>query len=609
MFYKKNFIKSLQVNVHYLHPPAPQAPESPFHLKTIHVDRKNRLIHPIFHTSFKSGQDFDPYISFIEETIKKTLPLHLLIDILQISNEEQTRKAFARLNAFLPLFVWSESEGNGYAICVNLLCVANFSHGVGRYISDTLSRWLLPGKFLNVCSVQSLNFKFTAFDQQNYYIHQAILETDDAKEYALIKTNLEDVIRFMRLGILSVKHARNVITLKKLTPQEKKALIQENISSILDRPSKEFDLNVFDQMHHFLLKISAEDKIMQIKDKFTSFLEQKPNVFNYDIFYEIQHFVLLFHDKFTAPRDIYHVSRLIAFQYLFRKSLISQTATEPNERYLSLKFLRTKIHTSTESKNVVGILVGINVLSEHDLFGERHLVESLQQCVRKVRKVKDSFLVDRRAHDKIRLFYIEIEKEDGSFFSLEEMRTLRRRIPHELKTRFEHVIHPIFMPRNEEEVMRNIVLLSQELRYVHDIPQVIITFDTQTKDELSFTVILLRLLDNKKASFEEILQKNSAGFRFENCESKIVGKLRHKYQKEANVFSIKLPKTRFLRKDYSLDLFKARQAVSTMLSHLFGEIRDFNGGMLSKENEVFHELKELAASRDSATHFLLENFF
>ncbi len=84
--------------------------------------------------------------------------------------------------------------------------------------------------------------------------------------------------------------------------------------------------------------------------------------------------------------------------------------------------------------------------------------------------------------------------------------------------------------------------------------------------------------------------------------------MRKKYNKEASLFTVRLEKKPYLRKDYSFDLFKARQAVSTALSHILGEIRDFNGGILSKQHELFRELRQ-SLEDDQPNEFLLENFF
>jgi len=108
---------------------------------------------------------------------------------------------------------------------------------------------------------------------------------------------------------------------------------------------------------------------------------------------------------------------------------------------------------------------------------------------------------------------------------------------------------------------------------------------------------------------EEIFSKTATELQIEDLEVKKVGLLRKRHPKEANVFKVSLDKKQFLRKDYTIDLFKARQSVSFELNTLFNGIRDFNGGILSKQHEVFQELRSLIKETSSDNDFLLENFF
>lgn len=566
--------------------------------------KKRPLIKPIFHKTLQN-YDYTSYVSFIEEAIESIIPPHILSEIKNGKSYSSVSKALTQLNNILPVITWSEPQTTPSALCFSLLCPGAFTHGVGRYVSDVLSRWLIPGKCFGLLAVHSLNFQFDVCEQHNYFVHQVILEVEDDKQLALIKNNIPSLIQEIRLNIMAVKHARSVMATKKLSFQQKTALIQENLASILDRPSKEFDHNIFDQMHHFLIKLSAEEKISQINERFSPYIEHKPKVFDRDIYNEIQNFIRLFRDRFTAIRDLKHVGRLISFQYLFRKALQQEIKNAPKERHLFLKLLRTTV----DNKKVLGLLLGINVLRENELFEERHIHTAIQHCLGGVRINKDSYLVDHRSHDKVRLYYLEIEKENLSTFSLDDVKQLRKWLPRELKAQFENVIHPVFMPRNEEEVMRNIVLLSQQLKYIRDMPQAVISFDAQTEEQLSFTVVLLRLLGQKDPSLKTLFLQAKAALKLHDLEVKHVGRLRKKYVKEASVFTVRLDKRPFLRKDYSLDLFKARQSVYTELSSILGEIRDFNGGILSKQNEVFNELRQSLLETHQNHDFLLENFF
>src|SRR5262249_49375099 len=146
---------------------------------------------------------------------------------------------------------------------------------------------------------------------------------------------------------------------------------------------------------------------------------------------------------------------------------------------------------------------------------------------------------------------------------------------------------------------RNILALSKQIRYLRDIPQVIISFEEQTDRNLIFRIIYVRLLLEEKKPLG--LNDNSTFLRFMPERTKVVGYLRKKYEKEATVFRVKFAKDSFLRGDHSIDLYKARQALVNELNRLFGEFRDFNGGMIAKQNELLTEVKTYLA-KDGASY-------
>ena len=162
------------------------------------------------------------------------------------------------------------------------------------------------------------------------------------------------------------------------------------------------------------------------------------------------------------------------------------------------------------------------------------------------------------------------------------------------------------MPRNEEEVVKNIVTLSKQLRFIHDIPQVIISFDQQTVSQLSFTVVFLRILKSRDPSLKDIFEHFKTKFQFILDRVKKVGVIRRKYFKEANVFRVILKDNEYLRVDHSIDINKARQDILKELNRIFGEIRDYNGGMIYKQNEVYEKLKYELHDQNK---LLLEKFF
>ncbi len=592
----------------FTHFPTPYATTFPALFREAIAEPDELLIKAAFSPPPFRGMDFETFIAFINHGIKNILPQDLLRKIKEAKNQVEKRHCLKHLDDLLPLFSWSDALHSPCSLYINMLCPSEATQGVGRYVSETVSRWLIPGKLVNLCSAQSLNFQFLNLPECKFFFHQVVMQIEDERDLVIIRNNLPEITAQLRLNISAVKNARRIVAMH-LSAEEKTVMIQENIAALINRPDKEFNLNVFDQMQQFLIKLSAEEKIASIKDNFAPLLKKRPNFFELNMFYEIQSFVLLFGGHFTASRDLKHLGRLLALIYLFRKAIHNAITEDPHQRQLLCKLLKTQVQTREGLCPVVGVLIAINVLNENEIFEERHIMGAIMQCLPHVKKIDGSYIVDRQGVEGIRLFYIEIMKRADEAFSIEEIKVLQKRLPRELKEGIGSTISPIFMPRNEEEVMRNILLLSQELKYIRDLPQVILSFDTQTEKELSFTVILLRILKPKDASIQEILHSASSPLKFTELEKKQVGKLRNKYPKEANVFKVKIDKKLFLRRDYSLDIFKARQAVSMELARILGDIRDFNGGIFSKQHEAFKALKEQIDQIDPRNDFLMENFF
>jgi hypothetical protein len=559
---------------------------------------------PFFNPSLKADSLFFSFVEFIEQIIRKSLPSELLL-LDGLSSKSQMQRAFQNLKSLLPILNSSSLPDVPNAIAISCLCPAEYTEGVGRYINDVLCRWLLPGKEeIWVGSVQSLNFQFRANPDTDYYFSQFLVNVGNENDRALIMKNFERIQHEIRLNILAVSFTRGVIATKPLSHEEKERIIKENLISLLDPTSKGLSIGIFEKIHDIVNKIEWEKKVSSIKSDFYTYLSSKPNLLDKDIYGEIQNILTLFNEKFTSARPASYVTRLVSFFYLFRKSLLKSMESHPKKRHISWKIVRR------DSKNMtIGLLISLNLLQENEIFEKQHLLAAVKHCIPAVSPIKESYLIDRRDQQQLRLLYLEIEKNNGSPFSIHELKQLRLKLSREVTDSIENVIHPVFMPRNEEEIMRNIVLLSKQLNYVQDIPQTIISFDTQTAKDIAFNVIMLRLLTPDKPPLKELFSRTSSSLKFQNLEVKIVGTLRKKHLKEANVFTVKLDKKLYLRKDYSLDLFKARQTVFDELTNLLGEIRDFNGGILSKQHEVFHGLKNSLLSLNINNDFLLENYF
>lgn len=352
----------------------------------------------------------------------------------------------------------------------------------------------------------------------------------------------------------------------------------------------------------------ADDRMEYVQAYLASLVKRFPQVYDTDISISMQHLLVTSRDDFKGSRHPRHLGRIICIKHLFRKGLREAMKKNPQRRHINLKLFRAFIQKEGARKPVLGIFAGVNLLRDQENFGERHLLRAIQHIIPAAVAIENSLYHHRNDAENICFTYIEIEKRDGSPITGAEIRKLRRELPGNIKNRIEHRLHNVFMPRNEEEVMRNILILTNQIKYVRDVPQVMINFDEQAYAHLYFTVILARLMKTESPSVADLFKRSDSGLEYLHDRTKVTGFVRKKYPKEATVFRLKLPKEGFLRADQSIDLYKARQLIVKELSKVMGEIRDYNGGMISKQHELLLDIRK-SLSDTNYDELLLENFF
>ena len=364
-------------------------------------------------SSFQYVEGFDFFIASIEQQIDKIIPDSIKT---QIEKEPQNlQNIFKTLFTKLPIFQYSYHESCPYNIAVTFLSYCDYTQGVGRYVPDMLSRWLIPGKLLSIEAERSLAFLFKSFPQKPLFFCQYYLDIKTDKELSIALKNIDKTIHELKINILAVYYARYIISLKKLTLEQQTTMIESYISSLLDNKVKDF--NAHDQMQQFLLKLSAEQKYHQVKENISSLMNSRPKNFDHDVFYEIRHFTVLFRDKFTVNRDPRHISRVIAFQYLFKKTILQSIKKAPNERHLSLKILKTRIKSDDKERTVIGILIAMNFVKDTERFDKRHVLEAVKTYIPDIHYVKESYILER-SEEKVRSIYLEIEKKRWRQFQL-----------------------------------------------------------------------------------------------------------------------------------------------------------------------------------------------
>ncbi|MEL7431322.1 MAG: hypothetical protein AAGI90_02165 [Chlamydiota bacterium] len=500
----------------------------------------------------------------------------------------------------LPMVFLFHYKKKPFTLRVSFIYRFEYTEGVDRHIGDTLSRWLLPGKRLAANGSYHCRFFFKEHPERHFSLAEFFFPIQNYNAIRTCIKNGKKICEELKLHILAIYYTRQIFAEKDLPSQEKLSLIERHLTSVTEYSENR-------QTSHIVRAFSREETSLDINKNVRDFFREDLPSEN-EIFHEIRRYMLLFPAPFALKRSTKHLSRILTFLHLFRKRIQQLQTHDRKKRQVLIKVFQPTLHQGGEKKRVLGILVCINLLTDKENFNRIHLVEGLSYILPNAVCVKGSYIFDRRSQDPIRSIYVEIEKNDGKGFSLDMIKTIKKELPPEIIRRIETVFHPIFMPTNDEELMRNIILLASQLRYVKDLPQVIISYDKQTPKELSFRIIVARLLrSSSEKVYDKVPISRSMKISFE--QKKTVGLLKNKYPKEALVLRASMNKAPFFRKDYSLDLQKARRNVARELIHFLGEFRDYNGGMILKKTEAFNALLSEMPKSDAKQEFLLEHFF
>lgn len=503
------------------------------------------------------------YASCVRSALKKMFPKELLHkDCSEGELDSYCRDMF-------PLMKWEEWGDGPYHVLITF--VGSYLESSGRFLSEMLSHWILPTQRIPIESSLAIAFTLPDLSDSLYFLSEIVLYMNDESSLERARKNWGVLENEIRIGSQSAYQAQRILEMKGLSLDDKTGFIQEFISTLLHK---------------------------------------RPKLIDYDIFSQMQHFLVLCKDEFKRIREYQHMSRIIYVFYLFRKELRAQVEMASEKRYVSFKLHRVRLHHPLGIKKVLGLFVGMNFCRSHEVFDERHLLKAVKEYIPSARIIDDSVVIDSHKEDRIQTLYVEIEKEDKQEFTSQELKLIRNKISEDIKDQIEKLMPSIFMPRNEEEVMKNIVMLSHELKYLRDLPQVIISFEEQSDHDLAFTIIYVRLItDPKTLSVIKQLAEQDLKFSYSEDRVKRVGSLRNKYPKEATVLRVKVPKEGYVKENYSVDLVKARKEVAAELSHVLGEFRDYNGGMLAKQEEIFYALKALLGDLPKRNEHLLERFF
>lgn len=493
--------------------------------------------------------------------------LHIKSSLKSLFREEI--KGGKELVSKLPLVKWRECYKVPGAFPIALLCTHAQSQQIRLLFYEMVSHWLIPGQQLQILSSHNLSFRLRNIPDLSLYFAKLLVFIEKEKQLPMILRNLPFFSHDIRQAALSPRHAKHILDMKRLS---------------LGGKTLDLYRSIFCLMRRF------------------------PKYLNNELIPDVQHFLIHTQEEFRTIRHVHHICGIICLQHLFRKWLQQESKVYPQKRHLHLKLMHPTLYYTFGIKKVVGIVIAFNSLSKSEWCEKRHLLNAVQRILPTAFIIKESYIATHPAEERMFIFYFELQKNDGNF-SLSELKRLRKELPSELKNSIELLSPSLFIPRNEEEIVRNIITLSQELKYVRDLPQAIISFQEQRYDRLRFNVILLRIVKDQLPPLALLRRSLPEGVHFIPEKVANVGMLRKKYTKEANLFALEVETRLFLRKNNSVDLPRARSYIVQALEKLLGPFRDYNGGFLLKQKEQLDSIKKQLGPMVERYEFLIENLF
>lgn len=308
-------------------------------------------------------------------------------------------------------------------------------------------------------------------------------------------------------------------------------------------------------------------------------------------------------------RQPHHLARIVIGSFVMHTRLETKPTGPLAKRALEVDLFPIYTEPPAGKRSGIAICTLLTFHKQSEVFGAEQVLAAIQALYPDACPVIGAQFADNLPGANERMVYVEVAKRDGTPFTRVEICRLRTLLRTELKERIEKLIHPVFIPRSDKELLHHITWLSRELREVTDLPQVMISFDKQLANALHFSALFVRVRRPGDGEITALLKKKPAEINMRARLVKTIGHLRDIHPQEAAVFTIALPKAGFLRKDGSIDLLSARTEAYSALTHLFGEVRDVNGGMIVKQNEAFTRLKKVIGPTSTDREFLLENFF
>jgi len=514
----------------------------------------------------------------MELLIKEVVP-ESIFELDGVSHFIPAETSFNRLNDALPIINISPADEAPCTLSISLLCSGQHTHGVGRFLSDKISRSLVPSKELALIVTRSLNFKFLIHPYSEYFIIERVIEIESERDLKIVQENFPQVAQEIRVTILGAQHARKIVLYKELSIGEKGVMLLENFASLIKCPHQGAQHTIFYDVHHFLLKAIRESGDCEIYAHLLPFLKTKTQKIDSNVFSEIQDCLTIFDGAFFVSRPLHHINKILAYFYLFRKIIAYTIMTKPHKRHVSFKLQRTKIKVCDSIVPVIALLVGVNFIEEDEVLEEEDIFKVVKKELPGVELVQDSLTTKDRSKKQVCILYLEIQNSDKSPFTPAAVKLLKKKVAEKICQCIHKDTVPTLSHYSEDEIVQNILTLSDELKNSNDPPQIIIQFRDQFQTELHFSVIVMRI---QKPGLPTLTIPSTPHILVRKLERKVCGVLNECYLKEAYLIDVCV-------KDVETVAEGREKLFSSLKVHL-NQLHDYNGGVPAKQYEILSHL-------------------
>ncbi|MDJ0652012.1 MAG: peptide ABC transporter substrate-binding protein [Simkaniaceae bacterium] len=318
---------------------------------------------------------------------------------------------------------------------------------------------------------------------------------------------------------------------------------------------------------------------------------------------------LTFGIEFLTKRCPEYIAKIVVESSDLTRILEWDISTHPNRRASAFVTVPSTIVSTFSSKDIAGCLLGIQLESSHERVAREQIKDAIEACGVGF-ELLDAFYRCHLDKSSVDIFYFEIGRQENEVEHPMDLSLFEKTFLKKIETRIQVLVPTLFMQRNEEEMMKNLLVLRKEAYAVQDTPQVMILYDQHTTQEITFTIILARVKKKDDPRIQDVVKLNKENENYIQGQVYSLEDLPEERTIEGNIFQIRLKNlSRFQKKNGSIDYFLSRKQIVACLQASLGEIRDYNGGLFFMQDKKLEELKKLFPEEAAHSFERLKTFF